>query len=194
MTLVTSSSIQGFASEKYKDAKYHDENLDVDCTVEEYLTNPVLLAKSLFEQWKHSQGHYDNMMRENYKSFWVSAKLGDGYREKDGTKDMDYTVLIGTTVFDVYDKSEYPKFFGKESEGNKDGENLVKPLEKVEEPKEDAVTEEKTEEIKEDKKTEVKEDKKAEVKEDKKIEEIKEDVETKEVETPSEENDIQKAA
>ena len=176
--------LQGFASEKYKDAKYHDENLDVDCTVEEYLTNPVLLAKSLFEQWKHSQGHYDNMMRESYKSFWISAKLGDGYKEKDGTKDMDYTVLIGTTVFDVYDKSEYPKFFGKESEGNKDGENLVKPVEEVEEPKEDAATEEKTEEVKEDKKAE-------EVKENEKIEEVKE---IKEIEKPSEENDIQKAA
>lgn len=179
--------LQAFASEKYKDAKYHNENIEGDYTVEEYLTNPVLLAKSLFEQWKHSQGHYDNMMRENYKSFWVSAKLGDGYKEKDGTKDMDYTVLIGTTVFDVYDKSEYPKFFVKESEGNRDGENLVKPAEKVEEPKEDAATEEKVKEPEEDKKTE-------EVKEDKKIEEIKEDVETKEVETPSEENDIQKAA
>lgn len=124
------------------------------------------------------------MMRENYKSFWVSAKLGDGYREKDGTKDMDYTVLIGTTVFDVYDKNEYPKFFGKESEGNKDGENLVKPVEEVEEPKEDAATEEKTEEVKEDKKAE-------EVKENEKIEEVKE---IKEIEKPSEENDIQKAA
>lgn len=168
--------LQGFASREYnKDAKYYDENLDVDCTVEEYLTNPVLLAKSLFEQWKHSQGHYDNMMSEDYKSFWISAKLGDGYKEKDGTKDMDYTVLIGTTVFDVYDKSEYPKFFGKESEENKDGENLVKPAEKVEESKEDAATEEKTEEVKEDNKAE----------------EIKE---IKEIEKPSEENNIQEAA
>lgn len=152
--------------------------------VEEFLTNPVLLAKSLFEQWKHSQGHYDNMMRENYKSFWVSAKLGDGYREKDGTKDMDYTVLIGTTVFDVYDKSEYPKFFGKESGKDKDGENLVKPAEKVEEPKEDAATEEKTEEVKEDKKAE-------EVKENEKIEE---DKKIKEIEKQSDKKDIQKAA
>lgn len=168
--------LQGFASREYnKDAKYHDENLDVDCTVEEYLTNPVLLAKSLFEQWKHSKGHYENMTSEDYKSFWISAKLGDGYKEKDGTKDMDYTVLIGTTVFDVYDKSEYPKFFGKESEENKDGENLVKPAEKVEESKEDAATEEKTEEVKEDNKAE----------------EIKE---IKEIEKPSEENNIQEAA
>ena len=103
--------LQGFASREYnKDAKHHDENLEGEYTVEEFLSNPTLVAKSLFEQWKHSQGHYDNMMHENYKSFWVSAKLGDGYKEKDGTKDKDYTVLIGTTVFDVFDQSEYEKF------------------------------------------------------------------------------------
>lgn len=171
--------LQGFASREYnKDAKYYDENLDVDCTVEEYLTNPVLLAKSLFEQWKHSQGHYDNMMSEDYKSFWISAKLGDGYKEKSGIKDMNYTTLIGTTVFDIYDQSEYPEFNKKKSEENKDGENLVKPVEKTENPKEDVTTEEKLEEVKEDEK----------------IEEDKEDKEDKEVEKPSEENNIQEAA
>lgn len=176
--------LQGFASEKYKDAKYYDEYLEGDYTVEEYLTNPVLLAKSLFEQWKHSQGHYDNMMKENYKSFWVSAKLGDGYKEKDGTKDMDYTILIGTTVFDIYDQSEYPEFNKKKSEKNKDSENSTEVTEEtkkveenvvVEKPNEDAANEEKTEEVKENEK-------------------IEEDKKNKEIEKLSDKNNIQKAA
>lgn len=117
--------MQGLPSEEvYPDTKWHDEHAPVDCTISEALTNPKLLAKSTFEQWKHSQGHYDNMMNEDYKSFWISVKINEGMKHPDNPtapKDMNYTTLIGVTVFDILNTEDYSK-----------PTEVVKPVEPVE--------------------------------------------------------------
>ena len=116
--------------EKYPNATWHGDNAPEDCTVNEALTNPKLLAKSTFEQWKHSKGHYDNMMSEDYKSFWVSVKIGDGIKEPNNPtapKNMDYTTLIGVTVFDTLDAKDY----SKPTEIVKPVEPIVGPVEPI---------------------------------------------------------------
>lgn len=147
--------MRAFASRKYgKDTLWNSEAVPKGTTIEQALSDPKLLAATVYEQWKASPGHYQNMMYDDYKTFWVSVSLGEGLKEKDGTKDKTYDVLLGVTVFDIYDEAYYNNL-------NNGKEKLVtpadneKPAEATEENKEEETAKEpeeavKTPEIKKD--------------------------------------------
>lgn len=58
------------------------------------------LATKLFNNWKNSPGHYENMMT-NYTDMWVSIQIGDTPEGTDGKGVQDY--VYGVNVFGYQD-------------------------------------------------------------------------------------------
>lgn len=91
----------------YKEKKAHSlgENILLytlipeEYEVDQKLDNPEFIAKTLFDMWKKSPGHYKNMMTKEYKTTWIDVKIGEnsGKIFKDGKID----IVVGTQVFDV---------------------------------------------------------------------------------------------
>lgn len=58
------------------------------------------LASKLFNTWKNSPGHYENMMT-NYTDMWVSIQIGDTPEGTKGIGVQDY--VYGVNVFGYQD-------------------------------------------------------------------------------------------
>lgn len=67
--------------------------------VDQKLDDPEFIAKTLFDMWKKSPGHYSNMMTKEYKTTWIDVKIGEDSSKifKDGKID----IVVGTQVFDI---------------------------------------------------------------------------------------------
>lgn len=85
--------------------------------IEQELGDAKATAEKMFDMWKNSPGHYNNMMYKNYTTFWIDAKSSENV-DHFGTKELRYPkqIIIGVQIMDIENAETNPIVYGTDGE------------------------------------------------------------------------------